>query len=52
MTNLPSIKQEAVADQERLKAKYENDTLIAQAKRDFELKKAEYDIEIQTKVRQ
>ena len=33
-----------------MKAKYENDTLIAKAKRDYELKKAAYDIEVQTKV--
>lgn len=34
-----------------MKAKYENDTEIAKAKRDYELKKAAYDIEVQTKVR-
>lgn len=33
-----------------MKAKFENDTLIAKAKRDYELKKAAYDIEVQTKV--
>lgn len=43
--------QEALADEARMKAKYENDTEIAKAKRDYELKKAAYDIEVQTKVR-
>ena len=33
-----------------MKAKYENDALIAQSKRDYELKQASYDIEVQTKV--
>ncbi|EDO47182.1 predicted protein [Nematostella vectensis] len=41
--------KEAIAEEARLKAKYENDTQIAKAKRDFELKKAGYDIEVQTK---
>ncbi|XP_020906749.1 flotillin-1 [Exaiptasia diaphana] len=41
--------KEALAEEARMKAKYENDTEIAQAKRDFELKKAGYDIEVQTK---
>jgi len=31
-------------------AKYINDTEIAKAKRDFELKKAAYDLEVNTKV--
>lgn len=31
-------------------AKYVNDTEIAKAKRDFELKKAAYDLEVNTKV--
>ena len=31
-------------------AKFENDTEIAKAKRDYELKKAAYDIEVFTKV--
>ena len=42
--------QEALAEEARMKAKFENDTLIAKAKRDYELKKAAYDIEVQTKV--
>ena len=33
-----------------MRAKYENDTEIAKAKRDYELKKAAYDIEVFTKV--
>ena len=33
-----------------MRAKYENDTEIAKAKRDYELKKAAYDIEVHTKV--
>ena len=39
-----------MAEEARMKAKFENDTLIAKAKRDYELKKAAYDIEVQTKV--
>lgn len=41
--------KEAIANQERLKVRYEKDTEIAQAKRDFELKKAAYDIEVETR---
>ena len=33
-----------------MRAKYENDAQIARSKRDFELKKASYDIEVETKV--
>ena len=33
-----------------MRAKFENDTEIAKAKRDYELKKAAYDIEVFTKV--
>jgi len=40
--------KKSVANQEKMKAKYENDTAIAEAKRDFELKKASYDQEVQT----
>ena len=38
--------KEAIANQERLKVKFENDTKIAEAKRDYELKKAAYDMEV------
>ena len=38
--------KEAIANQERLKVRFENDTEIAKAKRDYELKKAAYDIEV------
>ena len=38
--------KEAIANQERLKVRYENDTKIAESKRDYELKKAAYDIEV------
>ena len=38
--------KKSVAHQEQMKAKYENETAIAQAKRDFELKKAAYDQEV------
>ena len=38
--------KEAIANQENLKARYENDTEIAKAKRDYEIKKAAYDIEV------
>merc|ERR1719334_2679801 len=39
---------EAYADEERMKAKLENDTEIARAKRDYELNKAMYDTEVNT----
>jgi len=42
-----SIK-EALAEEERMAAKYINDTQMAKAKRDFEVKKAKYDTEVQT----
>ncbi|CAG7659311.1 unnamed protein product [Allacma fusca] len=41
--------KEAIAEEERMAAKYLNDTEIAKAKRDFELKKAAYDLEVNTK---
>lgn len=42
--------KEAIAEEERMAAKYINDTEIAKAQRDFELKKATYDMEVQAKV--
>ncbi|GBO33423.1 Flotillin-1, partial [Araneus ventricosus] len=42
--------KEALAEEERMAARYVNDTEIAKAQRDFELKKAAYDIEVNTKV--
>ncbi|XP_042873144.1 flotillin-1-like isoform X4 [Penaeus japonicus] len=41
--------KEAIAEEERMAAKYINDTEIAKAQRDFELKKATYDMEVQAK---
>merc|ERR1712002_1427151 len=41
--------KEAIANQERLKVRFEKDTEIALAKRDFDLKKAAYDIEVETR---
>lgn len=41
--------KEALAEEERMAAKYLNDTEIARAHRDFELKKAAYDVEVKTK---
>ncbi|XP_002123705.2 flotillin-1-like [Ciona intestinalis] len=41
--------KEAIANQDRMKVRYENDTEIAKAKRDYDLKKAAYDIEVHTK---
>jgi flotillin len=41
--------REAIADQETKKVQYENDVVVAQSKRDFELKQAQYNIEINTK---
>ncbi|XP_014282104.1 flotillin-1 [Halyomorpha halys] len=41
--------KEAIAEEQRMAAKFINDTEIAKAQRDFELKKAAYDVEVQTK---
>lgn len=41
--------KEALAEEERMAARYVNDTEIAKALRDFELKKAAYDMEVNTK---
>ncbi|XP_044733972.1 flotillin-1 isoform X1 [Chrysoperla carnea] len=41
--------KEAMAEQQRMAALYLNNTEIAKAQRDFELKKAAYDVEVQTK---
>jgi len=41
--------QEAVAEEQRMAARYVNDIDIAKAQRDFELKNAVYDQEVQTK---
>jgi flotillin len=43
--------KEAIAEEERLAARLVNDIEIAKAQRDFELKKAAYDQEVQAKVR-
>lgn len=42
--------KEAIAEEERLAARLINDIEIAKAQRDFELKKAAYDQEVQAKV--
>merc|ERR1719500_2033233 len=39
---------EAKASEQAMEAKFTNDTMVAQAKRDFELKKATYDTEVNT----
>lgn len=41
--------KEAMAEEQRMASRYLNDTEIAKAQRDFELKKAAYDVEVQTK---
>jgi len=41
--------KEAIANQERLKVRFEKNTEIAMAKRDFDLKKAAYDQEVETR---
>ena len=41
--------KEAIAEEERMAARLMNDAEIAKSKRDFELKKAAYDVEVQTK---
>lgn len=48
--NMDSQIKEAIAEEQRMAAKYSNDTEIAKAQRDFELKKATYDMEVQAKV--
>lgn len=41
--------KEAIAEEQRMASRFLNDTEIAKAQRDFELKKATYDVEVQTK---
>merc|ERR1712123_74463 len=41
--------KESIAEEERMASRLLNDTEIAKSKRDFELKKAAYDVEVQTK---
>ena len=41
--------QEAIAEEQRMAARYANDIEIAKAQRDYELKKAAYDMEVHTK---
>lgn len=41
--------KEAIAEEQRMASRFLNDTEIAKAQRDFELKKAAYDVEVQTK---
>lgn len=40
--------KEAIAEEQRLKARFDNDTLIALAERDYKLRKAEFDKEVET----
>lgn len=41
--------KEALAEEEKMAARFVNDTEIAKAQRDFEIKKATYDAEVETK---
>ena len=41
--------KEALADEARMKSKYENDTEVAKSQRDYEIRQAGYDLEVQTK---
>lgn len=41
--------KEAIAEEQRMASVFINDTQVAKARRDFELKKAAYDVEVQTK---
>merc|ERR1712170_241997 len=41
--------REAIAEEQRMAARFANDIEIAKSQRDFELKKAMYDLEVQTK---
>lgn len=45
----PLYLQEAHAMQEKVSAQYKNEIDMAKAQRDYELKKAAYDIEVNTK---
>ncbi|KAI1305372.1 Flotillin-1 [Halotydeus destructor] len=47
--NRDALIKEAIAEEERMAARYTNDAEIAKAQRDFELKKASYDMEVFTK---
>ena len=44
-----ALMKEALAEEEKMAARYHNDSEIAKAQRDFELKKAAYDCEVFTK---
>jgi len=44
--------QEAVAEEQRMAARYVNDIDIAKSQRDYELKKAVFDQEVRTKTAQ
>lgn len=44
-----SVLQEAAALQEKVSAQYINEIEMAKAQRDFELKKAMYDLEVNTR---
>lgn len=41
--------QESIAEEQRMAARYANDIQIAEAQRDYELKKASFDQEVLTK---
>lgn len=41
--------KEAIAEEQRMASVFLNDTQVAKSRRDFELKKAAYDVEVQTK---
>jgi flotillin len=43
--------KEAIAEEQRLASRLENDIQIAKAQRDFEVKKAAYDKEVNAKVK-
>ena len=46
--NRDSLIQTALAEEKRMAAKFSNDTEIEQYKRNFEIKKASYDMEVET----
>ena len=50
--SIPVCMQEAVAEEQRMAARYVNDIDIAKSQRDYELKKAAYDQEVRTKTAQ
>ena len=48
LTPIILFRQEALAEEKRMQSRFLNDIEISKAQRDYELKKAAYDMEVQT----